>query len=165
MVVLTSYGLGELMESFQMLLWTSRLALTPTTEPLQLAKDPESLKVVGIASGVSIWYKRAVYLFVFTPKAAIGAMLWWWGGVFIVQSPDTETLIRNTVMAVFVLQIDKQLFKVTVPEGMVRWIENLPRIPLLRADPSSTTASFGVGTISWLMSYYGQWLNFAWIAG
>lgn len=150
--------------------WTYRLAVTPTTEYLQLAMDPESFEVVGIASGVSVWYKIGVYLFIILPQLVINAALWWFGATYIARSPNNAELILNAVAMLFVLEIGDQLAKVTVPEMLARGIDNLPRVPLLRVDPGTEIGDCVgqgiccIGTAHACQSYFGQWFNFGLIA-
>ena len=133
--VLTFHSLGEVFETVQMSIWFHRLPLTKVTQGLQYAHHPETLEVLGVASGVSRWYKGCVYLLVVLPKLAIGLALWWFGAAFIARSQDEKSALFRTMSVLFVLQIDDQLAKVTVPEAYARALKNLPRVPLFRVDP------------------------------
>ena len=59
-------------------------------------------------------------LFVVLPKFALGVSLWWFGARYVAMSPDNSELILNTVAVLFVLEIDDQLYRVTVP-ARYRW--------------------------------------------
>jgi hypothetical protein len=46
--------LAEMFETIDMLIWIRRVRDTPTTEIVQIALDPESGEMIGLASGMSM---------------------------------------------------------------------------------------------------------------
>lgn len=154
-VTLTCYSFGEIFETLDMYWWVMYMKTTPNTEQMQVLYDVESGEPTEIASGLSKWFKWFVYLCIILPKFAIGVLLWWYGASYVAMSENNSELILNTVAVLFVLEIDDQLYKVTVPSAIRAVFEALP--------PVKTG-----GVISWFSDcgvLLGQWINMGIIAG
>lgn len=162
-VTLTCYCYGELWETVGMLRWILGMATTPTTERLQVVRDPESHALTGVVSGLSSGYKLFATLAVVLPKLALGATLWWYGASYVAMSVDNAELILNTVAVLFVLEIDDQMYAVTVPESMRRVIAALPPVAPTaggeEGDDGDDVDCAACGNIC------GQWFNMGVIAG
>lgn len=152
--VLTSHCVSDMLQTFDMGVWTYRMRTTKITEILQLTWKVNEDKPFGYASGISRMYKVAVGILVLLPKAFIGITLWWYGAGFIANSPDDVELILNTVAVLFVLEVDDQLFIVTVPTILARRIELLPGL----VEISGSTY------IADCCTFFGQYLRFGVIA-
>ena len=159
-VTLTCYCYGEIWETVGMLRWILGMATTPTTETLQVVRDPESHALTGVASGLSRGYKLFATLAVVLPKLALGATLWWYGASYVAMSVDNAELILNTVAVLFVLEIDDQMYAVTVPENMRLVIAALPPV-----TPTADGGEDDYCTVAVCSNLFGQWLNMGLIAG
>jgi hypothetical protein len=157
-VTLTAYCTTDIYETFSMFFWVILLPTTESTEIMQLLYDPETGEPVGYASGVSKWYKATTSLFVILPKLVIGLALWWYGSTFVARSVGNDELILNAVAVVFVLEIDDQLAKVTIPQRMAQLLAKLPPIPLY--DPTEEANGSLMNSCFDNRKYFGQWLNF-----
>lgn len=149
---LTCYALGDLRETVNMMWWVMYMKTTPRTERLQIVRDVEN-GTDEIASGLSRWYKLFAYVFVVLPKFALGTLLWWYGASYVVMSDSNAELILNTVAVLFVLEIDDQMYIVTVPARVQKVFKALPPV---------TTGS---GRLVSCNTYFGQWLNMGIIGG
>lgn len=153
-LVLTIYCIADLAETARMAVWTLRMPSAESSEILQLIVDSVSRKPTGYASGISRRYKALVIIGILLPKLAIGALLWWYGTDYISNSPDNGELILNTVAVVFVLEIDDQLFKVTVPARLADRLNDLPSLPIVHG-----------GHWADCITFLGQYLSFAVVGG
>ena len=82
------------------------------------------------------------------------------------MSPNNAEIILNTVAVLFVLEIDDQLYTVTVPAAMRRVFEALPPLKVgvdaeLQGGGCSSLGGFATACSVMI----GQWLNMGAIAG
>jgi len=131
-------------ETMAMWLWLYQFPPASGWEELELTledEDPEKAKEgeerkKKINSGMPIWYKLLVSIFVVLPKYGISVLLFLAGGTYLVRSRDREDLIINSVALFFILDIDEMLWKNLIPpEHQVITTEEIPpiRSPLSNA--------------------------------
>merc|ERR1711939_1296663 len=115
-MVITIYSVESVYETLRYWTWIYRMKTTPRTEDIQLIWDSSSGEPIGYASGFSKFFKTMLVIFQVIPKLFFAATLWFYGAKFVNRSENDEEMILNVVAAIFVLEIDNQLYKVTVPE-------------------------------------------------
>jgi hypothetical protein len=157
---------GEFTETLNMCLWLNRIPITRTTEPLQVVRAGTTHDTSEtLVSGFSLQYKMWCCVVSIFPKLFLVAVLWYYGVAFILMADNDADLILNAVAVTFVHEIDDLLFKVLVPKGIARVLEDLPELDWIESTndeaKSSTACRLAVG----FQTFFGQYLHAATIMG
>jgi len=75
--------------------------------------------------GVSRCYRFFLFLVVGLPKFFLGFFIAYAGGWYVLESPDRETLILNTVAMTFIISIDEFLYHAFTPQSIIDNISSM----------------------------------------
>jgi len=148
-------------ESFAIALWLKEFPTSDTWKELEITEFDDGIS--EITSGMTIWYKWFVIIFIVLPKISIAVLLCLVGGIYLSRSETREELILNSVALFFVMEVDEMLWANLIPTEHQRITTEMPPIksPLARipwmlvlftlVNGIATLASNGVLTAGLLM--------------
>ena len=183
----SAYCASEMAETVRIWAWILRFKTTRRTELLQLYYDRDEIEGENstaepagrgpgrarpraragsscctrrrYASGVSRTFKLLYTLLLVLPKGTMDVAIWWTGSRFIAKSKSNAELILNCVAILFVLELDDQLYRVTVPATVQDMFSSLPPVGFIH--PRTKNAFLQCAVI--IRNQGSHWFAIIWI--
>jgi hypothetical protein len=94
-------------------------------------------------SGISIFYRKIVIIFILLPKILVACFLWIYGSKYILYSLSNELVLLNSVSLVFILDIDDYIYKAVISDYVKNTLINdWPKLYLCRKELNLSGNSF-----------------------
>jgi len=95
----------------------------PHQDYSQIGADDGEDKMTKMAVGITMGYRLLTYIFVILPKFFIAVLMLYYGCGHVLGSADAETMILNTLAAMFVFEVDDIIYNLMVSPLHQFWVE------------------------------------------